>query len=57
MNLLEQIKKRVEQQERIDNAKAEKQRRQDILVSQGKYIEDFNETKVDKNGKIKIRKN
>jgi hypothetical protein len=56
MNLIEQITKRVEQQERIVKAKAEKERRKNILIKRGHYIEDFNETILDKNGKIKTKK-
>ena len=54
--LLDKIIKVVERSERIAKRKAKRIERKNILINNNKYIEDFNETTVDKNGKIKVKK-
>lgn len=50
------IHKKVEQLERIDRAKAEKKRRQEILTSKNMFVEDFNETTINKNNKVIVKR-
>ena len=55
MTLLEQIIWKIEQEERIERMRAERERRKNILKSNNHYIEDFNEeTREYRNHRKKI---